>query len=948
MTSPQKVSQETTPEDTGERGASGRRLDDTAHDPIQEALKKAGYSAFTDDTEDDDVAAVKFIMDAYVGGAQMEIDATAAGKQQQKQQIHRKRAPAKAPRGGEAGRGGRGERGTGGRQTRISESFPTAGKMTVAETFGSANFSTEQMQEAVKTAEANGLFQDCDEDGEETPVDGGIISNFFQHFRPGADDNRQQQGEGEEWNSYRTQAEDEEDEQEMEVDPEEIVNGQELEEEDTQDMAAEPEDKVQGQDPEEKKQGQEPDVNSQGQQGVHEDNGTPQGMETSDHDEDASQATEQAGNTGNGKKKPAEKKKKKKNKIVSPAPFQDVQPPRKFVSRYTLKIHTEDSTDSMGTLLTAVGSIIEKFREHDSKLVFIPVRKIDQLPVTNRIISKAQLVPNLTQIQKFFPTLSPRRYKRNQYIDVLMGHSIPFEELINNVDWWLRENTHGLWKKKIQHEAVRYVGWLLFSHSNLNPGNLSDAVEESLGFEVEMRWKMITVPGKYASELTPEQRISAIHVEIPQDEYAANNAAALQELYSRRSTKFPNGVHMRLIPPKNEARNSGSVVKMEHSRARQAVFCSELMHTTTSTILSLDFRSSYLQSTLRELIMTIPSGDGTSLFHSIDPAWQGGYSLHYSPEFEREASMLASGGLLPYLLHTVKGEKNKVKEELAKWFTPEAMADAENCRWNEQKKIVESKADDALNDLDDDPLCKKFHFKVAPDFHQTRGVADLNATAAVPGKDKKTKKKNHIRPKAPTDEDSLSTFGPVNKKLKPNEQAAITGGTEDNKGTKKTAGSGGVAAGPQGKDQSIFYSEAEDDDDEDDDDDDDGDDEEGMNASGGASAGKKDRSAEKNKDNTAAGQAKGGEEEEDEASDLDDDYEPSIAQSTLESLTQSLQTVEDRMETMQTEFEEMGGAISDMRTDFDKQLKQILTLLGNRTNVDAGEGQERRLPGDDT
>jgi hypothetical protein len=54
------------------------------------------------------------------------------------------------------------------------------------------------------------------------------------------------------------------------------------------------------------------------------------------------------------------------------------------------------------------------------------------------------------------------------------------------------------------------------------------------------------------------------------------------------------------------------------------------------------------------------------------------------------------------------------------------------------------------------------------------------------------------------------------------------------------------------------------------------------------------------------------------------------------------------METMQTEFEEMGGTISDMRTDFDRQLKQILTLLGHRTNVDAGEGQERRLPGDDT
>jgi hypothetical protein len=485
---------------------------------------------------------------------------------------------------------------------------------------------------------------------------------------------------------------------------------------------------------------------------------------------------------------------------------------------------------------------------------------------------------------------------------------------------------------------------------------LADAVEDFLGIEVEMRWKMIAVPGKPAGKLTPEQRIAAIHVEIPQDEYTGRNADAIQELYSRRSTKFPNGVQMRLIPAKDQARNSWSIYKMEQSRARQAIFCSELMHSLTSDILSLDFRSSILKVTLRELIMAIPSGDGTSLFHSIDDAWQGGYSFHYSPDFERAASMLANGGLLPYLLYTTSGKRDVVKAELAKWFTPAAMEDAEKCRWNAKEKRVENKADDALNDLDDDPLVKKFAFKVSKDFHKEKGVADLSAMAVEPGKEKKNKKKNHIRPKAPTDDDSLSTFGPANKKLKPNEQAPITGRTEGNKETTNTAGSGGGAPGPQKTDMG-GCSPSEDEDDDDDDDDDDDETKE-ADTFGGKSAGKQDSRAEKNKDKTAAGQAKGGEEEEDEDSDLEDEYEPSIAQSTLDSITQTVEAVETRMETMDDTMTTISGTMTDMRLEFDTmggtmteldaKLNQILTLLGVRNNVDAGEGQERRPPGDDT
>ena len=108
---------------------------------------------------------------------------------------------------------------------------------------------------------------------------------------------------------------------------------------------------------------------------------------------------------------------------------------------------------------------------------------------------------------------------------------------------------------------------------------------------------------------------------------------------------------MRMIPPRKQACSYAMLNKLEYSRARQAVFAASQMYTNVVDILALDFRSTVINLTLRDVIMAIPSDtDSASLFHSINPSWRGGYDFSYSPDDEKKASIMASGGLIPYLI----------------------------------------------------------------------------------------------------------------------------------------------------------------------------------------------------------------------------------------------------------------------------------------------------------
>jgi hypothetical protein len=168
------------------------------------------------------------------------------------------------------------------------------------------------------------------------------------------------------------------------------------------------------------------------------------------------------------------------------------------------------------------------------------------------------------------------------------------------------------------------------------------------------------------------------------------------------------------------------------------VFLESLLHTTCMSFVGLDFKLTVFNKSLHNFIMEEKTRNGVQLFHSVDPSWQGGYSLHYHPEDEHAASMLANGGLLPKLyFHCAKGrsaeEGECLKKEINKWFTPDAVVHAAQCVWDPKCHCVIMAADAALDDMEEDPLVKHFSFKVDEDAQQQLHVIDPDA--AIPEED---------------------------------------------------------------------------------------------------------------------------------------------------------------------------------------------------------------------
>ena len=623
-----------------------------------------------------------------------------------------------------------------------------------------------------------------------------------------------------------------------------------------------------------------------------------------------------------------------------------------------MKLPKAEGDTSLDILIEALGEVVDKIHDEDKSSVVYPYLDQNQLPLKNRLIRSDQLGPKLSDVQRYFDRAGTRKYGGMMYCELLMGHTKPFEDIMQEIGYWFKENNYGLYHRTITTEKAYQVGWLMFSNSNMETKPLAAAIEKALGFPVDLVNKMIPIPGRKTGDIPPEQRITAIHVDIPQDKDTVINAARITELYSRRTPLpcFPLGIAMRMIPPRKQARSYAVLNKLEYARARQAIFSASQMYTNVVDILALDFRSSVINMTLREVIMAIPSDtDSASLFHSIDPSWRGGYDLSYSPDDEQKASIMASGGLIPYLIFFNQARFPEIKDILSNWFTPEAMRDAARCTWNDKTNTVENHADKTCTDLDDDPLVNHFNFEMPEDFLKSRGF-DFQTVTPVPAAASPTKKKKWIKPTgAEGDNESLSTFQP-NKKAK---KAAPTSQppTPTNPAGGGTTNPTGQPTPPtQGTTTTVPASETAPNGNNDDGEEwEDGSDDEDEGEEAETLPDKHSVLPKQAPDTIVTG-----EQEDDEDADEDDDleYEDTVSPSQLETLQSNMDSIQTQVEDLRMEIVDdvsslktavtgmegkMDGLERIMEHKMEDMFMKLVTLLGKSSG--AGEVPLGRPPG---
>jgi hypothetical protein len=398
-----------------------------------------------------------------------------------------------------------------------------------------------------------------------------------------------------------------------------------------------------------------------------------------------------------------------------------VHPFRVFVKRYDLRINLQPSDEADVTLVATFKEILTKLQECDPSLILYTWSD-DNLAH----ISKPSQVPRtISDLRRYISRARPLPAGGSLYTSIRLGHTQPMKDrIIADMGWWLEKQKHGLYLRPIQAENTEVVGWLLYSTRNMNIEHLTTAIKSETHhrFEVGLRHRVIWIDAK--GPIPDSLKVYAIHVEVDGKKFAEAKRWFFNT-YSPNSTSFPNGIKMRIVPEITSRSSVDLKVKLERLRNRQAFFLAQLKNEECWDIANLDFCDDGLQGSLRQILMAIKprSRSDLSLFHSVDPHWQGtNYLFTYIPQFAVEAKAVIDG-LLPFL----KFYHPDHVANLERCFTAGAVERAYEETWDPNKYSVRTISDRVVELLLDGD--KDFDFSASGNLGTTSSVKE-KATAA--------------------------------------------------------------------------------------------------------------------------------------------------------------------------------------------------------------------------
>jgi hypothetical protein len=362
------------------------------------------------------------------------------------------------------------------------------------------------------------------------------------------------------------------------------------------------------------------------------------------------------------------------------------------------------SEDPVAALIQAAKAFWAQLVDTDKTAVLAPWAEEHQQD--NPLLSNLARFPTtLGVFKKYFSRAQPNTKGQTLYVSILMAHNSPIEEIMENIRWWLSEKKFGLWKRQVQSETVKPVGYLLYSTRALEPEYMKQVVEEAVNshkkakkvrgkVELGFRWRVIPM-GKQG-RIKEEDQVRALHIECPSDQYQVAKAI-LAEIYSADATWFPGGIKLRLVPDIYGIANPGTRAKVLHLRARQAVFLSKVMMMTSYEIASLDYRfvdGEGYEASVRERLMWIESKERNYLsqFVSVTSQYNGtGVVFTFIPQLESEARSIVAS-LIPLF-------KYEYGTSIKKFFKPDAWDMHEETQWDPELRVAITPDDKRVDDI---------------------------------------------------------------------------------------------------------------------------------------------------------------------------------------------------------------------------------------------------------
>jgi hypothetical protein len=422
----------------------------------------------------------------------------------------------------------------------------------------------------------------------------------------------------------------------------------------------------------------------------------------------------------------------------------------RFEFRITIPATSPD--DALKAVRDTLAKVLSKIWDSDKKAKVVPWYKDSK----SALLSSIDDIPTtLLALHQYFPRLTPHSKGGTKFTSIRLRLSIPPSTLKDDIDWYLRDNKHGLYLAQIQAETVDTILWLLWSHDMIDVSILRTILEERVEaatnqkIPIGLRWRIIQLdqPGRIAEE----DAVKALHIDVAR-EHRVPAKMALEHIYSSKQKGWPLHIRMHAVLLLKDAMNSQDKKDIHRLIGRQASFNDEDLGKRKINcweIKELDFESKEGYS-LRDYIMAIlhPENDERSLFHSVDHLRFNWSTVMFTcmPLVEAEARNMVSC-LITYLNHLHGDVINE-------FFTKEAQLRADGSYWDDVDQCIQNEDNEhvsssLLDDMDDDYILPPVNKKgKTSDTLAPARPEPVNASLQTP------LQRNTFR----EDEDSIGTF----------------------------------------------------------------------------------------------------------------------------------------------------------------------------------------------
>lgn len=405
-----------------------------------------------------------------------------------------------------------------------------------------------------------------------------------------------------------------------------------------------------------------------------------------------------------------------------------------YKTRITQKLTVPASANMTASLVNTIKTWLNHLDKGDNKAAVLPWKASDSLE--KHLKDGTTLPRDINGLKTYFFNFFLKEENKEVaiYPSVYLGHSKPLDDIVDSMEKsGFLGKKHQMYRKMLQEEDVKEIGWFQFSTREMDRGALKDQIEAELKVDVGLKWKNIDTGAR--GKIREEDKVQAVHVECKTSKAYAT-AKVLQTFYSTNQkdrSKYPNGLRLRFIKHISQCLNYEEKGKVKQIRERQKAFLKAVRTTSTDDIVDLDYNPKANQPTLRQMVMGINSvkQEGKPLFLNVDLNYNGTcHILQYAVVHQDEGACTAST-LLPLLEHFFPDA------DVEKLFSQEARDRCRDYEYDVNKGMVVDK--NSQQEGDDDEL---LGFSLELDLTQMEQEMRPSERASMP-----------------YDDDTISTFG---------------------------------------------------------------------------------------------------------------------------------------------------------------------------------------------